>query len=56
MDDQVEWLDEHTLLYGLPREDEPGTSDVYALDIAEGSTPRLFLRDAASPSVLRGEP
>ncbi len=37
VDDQVEWLDEHTLLYGLPREDEPGTSDVYALDIAEGS-------------------
>ena len=56
VDDQVEWLDEHTLLYGLPREDEPGTSDVYALDIANGSAPRLFLSNAASPAVLRANP
>ena len=56
VDDQVEWLDDDTLLYGLPREDEPGTSDVYALDIASGSAPRLFLSNAASPAVLGANP
>jgi hypothetical protein len=56
VDDQVEWLDDDTLLYGLPREDEPGTSDVYALDISSGSAPRLFLSNAASPAVLGANP
>ena len=36
VDDQVEWLDDDTLLYGLPRADEPGVTDVWALDTSAG--------------------
>ena len=32
VDDQIEWLDDDTILYGLPRDDEPGVTDVWSLD------------------------
>ena len=53
VDDQVEWLDDDTVLYGLPREDETGVSDVWALDLAPGATPRILVPLAWSPSVVR---
>lgn len=53
VDDQIEWLDDDTLLYGLPREGRAGVTDVWALDTAAGATPRLFIRDAWSPAVVR---
>lgn len=53
VDDQAEWLDDDTVLYGLPREGETGVSDVWALDIAPGAAPRLLIPQAWSPSVLR---
>ena len=53
VDDQVAWLDDHTILYGLPpavaRE---GESDVWSLDI-DGGQPTLLIRQAESPSVVR---
>jgi hypothetical protein len=53
VDDQVEWLDTDTLLYGLARPDEVGDSDVWSVP-ADGSTePQLFLAHAWSPSVIR---
>lgn len=55
-DDQIEWLDDSTILYGLPRPDQPGTTDVWALDIdTPGAEPRLFLEGAWSPSIVREE-
>ncbi len=53
VDDQVEWLDDTTLLYGLPREGEVGVTDVWALGTATGARPRLVIRNAWSPAVVR---
>ena len=54
VDDQVEWLNDSTILYGLPSE-EGGTAaqpalDVWVLDINDGSAPRLFIPFADSPA------
>lgn len=53
VDDQLEWLDDDTVLYGLARPDEPGVTDVWALDTTAGATPRLLVPQAWSPSVVR---
>ncbi|MBU4215387.1 MAG: hypothetical protein KJ792_12110 [Actinobacteria bacterium] len=53
-DDQIEWLDDTTILYGMPRADEPATTDLWSLDIATpGAEPQLFIEGAWSPSVVR---
>lgn len=50
IDDQVEWLDDHRLLYQFPSDDG---NHVYEVD-ADGTTPaRVFLREAWSPAVVR---
>lgn len=54
VEDQVEWADEDTVLYALPNLDA-GTAaqpvfDVYALDVAPGSEPRLVVPFADSPA------
>ncbi|NGN93015.1 hypothetical protein G5C66_09735 [Nocardioides sp. KC13] len=51
IDDQIEWLDDDTVLYGLAREDEP-VSDVWALDTSATATPRVLIPEASSPAVL----
>lgn len=53
VDDQIEWLDADTLLYGLPRLSEAGVTDVWALATSPSAQPRLFLPDAWSPAVIR---
>ena len=53
IDDQVEWLDDDTLLYGVPRDDAPGVSDVWELDTQPASTPSLLIEQASSPAVVR---
>jgi protease II len=53
VDDQAEWLDDDTLLYGMPREDEPGVTDVWALDTHADATPELLIEQAWSPAVVR---
>ncbi|WP_116950076.1 TolB family protein [Jiangella endophytica] len=52
VDDQVEWLDDDTLLYGLPRDGEAGVSDVWAVP-ATGGEPRVLIPQAWSPAVVR---
>jgi len=52
LDDQIAWLDDRTLLYGLPGS-APGDSDVWALAADGASAPRLFVRHAWSPTVVR---
>ncbi|MFE6508536.1 TolB family protein [Nocardioides sp. NPDC057767] len=52
IDDQIEWLDDDTVLYGLEREDEP-VSDVWSLDTSASAAPRVLIPEAASPAVLR---
>lgn len=53
VDDQVEWLDGQTLLYGLARPSEPGDSDVWQIRADAGSRPSLFIEHAWSPAVVR---
>lgn len=53
LDDQVEWLDDDTLLYGLARPDSPGVSDVWAVGTQAGASPRVLVEEASSPSVVR---
>lgn len=53
VDDQIEWLDRRTLLYGLPRDDEPGVTDVWSLRADGAGSPQLFIQQAWSPAVVR---
>lgn len=53
VDDQVEWLDNNTLLYGLGRDDAAGDSDIWRLGTNAESRPELFIEHAWSPSVVR---
>jgi hypothetical protein len=53
VDDQVVWLDGRTLLYGLPRDGEPGVSDVWSIAADGSSGPRLLIAQAWSPAVVR---
>jgi hypothetical protein len=53
VDDQVEWLDDSTVLYGLPRPTEAGVTDVWSLGLAAGATPTVLIPQAWSPSVVR---
>jgi len=53
IDDQVEWLDDSTLLYGMPRDDQPGDADVWAIPADGSGASALFIEHASSPSVVR---
>jgi hypothetical protein len=53
VDDQVEWLDDDTLLYGMTRNVEPGVSDVWSVDTDAGAEPELLIEQAWSPTVVR---
>jgi hypothetical protein len=53
IDDQVEWLDGHTLLYGVPRTDQAGVEDVWSIHTDATATPHLLIKDAWSPAVVR---
>lgn len=56
VDDQVEWLDNDSILYAVVNEDE-GTEaqpayDVYVLNTAPGASPRLLIPFADSPAAV----
>lgn len=54
VDDQVEWLDDRTVIYGLPRQaDGTASSDVWAVPADGSGTPQVLIRDAWSPAVVR---
>ncbi len=54
VDDQVEWLDDATVLYALPLTGERGGEfDVWALPVDGTGGPRLLIGQASSPSVIR---
>lgn len=54
IDDQVVWLDDQTIIYGLPR-NTAGTasSDIWAVAADGSGTPRVLVADAWSPSIVR---
>ena len=55
VDDQVEWLDDGHLLYGLPNGTDAATSawDIWSLSTDGQHAPALFLANADSPAVVR---
>ena len=55
IDDQIEWLDDDTILYGMPREATPGDSDVWSLAVDGSAEPTVFLEHAWSPAVVRAQ-
>lgn len=53
-DDQIEWLDDDTIMYGMPRDDAVGDYDVWSLAADGSSDPAVFIDHAWSPAVVRG--
>lgn len=54
IDDQAEWLDDQTVIYGLARNAEgTASSDVWAVAADGTGAPRLLVSDAWSPAVVR---
>lgn len=53
VDDQPEWLDDRTVLYGLSSESRPGSTAVWKVQADGSGTPVLFQDSAWSPAVVR---
>jgi hypothetical protein len=54
IDDQAEWLDNDTIVYGLPRETAgSASSDVWQVPADGTGQPRILVRDAWSPAIVR---
>ncbi|MFI5937444.1 TolB family protein [Actinoplanes sp. NPDC051494] len=54
VDDQAEWLDDRTVLYGLARDTAgTATSDIWRVPADGSGTPQVLVHDAWSPAVLR---
>jgi hypothetical protein len=53
VDDQVDWLDDSTLLYAMPRIDSPGDSDIWSIASGGSAPGTRFIQHAWSPSVVR---
>ncbi|MDM8083222.1 hypothetical protein QUV83_00375 [Cellulomonas cellasea] len=53
VDDQVEWLDDDTLLYGMPRDDDVGVTDVWAIPARPDAAARVLIPQAWSPAVVQ---
>lgn len=52
VDDQVEWLNDSTLLYAVPGT-TPGDSDIWSLPADGSGSPTLFIPHAFSPAVIQ---
>lgn len=54
VDDQIEWLDDSRVIYGLPRTGQgPSASDVFVLPADGTGASQLLIPDAWSPAVVR---
>ena len=57
VDDQIEWLDDHHVLYALSERGVAAGLPAIWMAPADGTgSPTLFVRDAESPSVVPREP
>jgi Tol biopolymer transport system component len=53
VDDQVDWLDSHTVLYGIPRTgSQAAIDDIYEVPSDGTGTPKLLIQQAWSPAVI----
>ncbi|MGN6326420.1 TolB family protein [Pseudolysinimonas sp.] len=53
VDDQVDWLDDGTLLYGMPRTGAVGDDDIWKVPADGTGTASVYIPHAWSPSVVR---
>ncbi len=54
VDDQVEWLDDGRIVYGLPRSgSEAAVTDIWQLDLDDDSPAEVLVPEAWSPAVIR---
>jgi hypothetical protein len=55
VDDQVEWLDDTHVLYGLAEIRQPGqlATDIWVASTDANEQPRIYVSDALSPAVVR---
>ena len=54
VDDQVEWLDDADVIYGLPRTtSQPAIVDVWSVPTSGTGQPKLLIPQASSPAVVR---
>jgi hypothetical protein len=53
IDDQIAWLDDDTILYGMPRDDAAGDSDIWSIAVDGSGEPSVFIEHAWSPSAVR---
>jgi hypothetical protein len=53
VDDQVQWLDDATVLYALPADGRPAEMDEWAVSADGTGSPRLLIRQAYSAGVIR---
>jgi len=53
IDDQLEWLDDSRVLYGVRRSSQSGITDVWVAPVREAGPAREFLRNAESPAIVR---
>lgn len=51
VDDQIAWLDDTNVVYGLARNDRKDETDIWIAPV-DGKRPSLFIRDADSPTVI----
>ncbi|HEX2032900.1 MAG TPA: hypothetical protein VHS99_01825 [Chloroflexota bacterium] len=58
VDDQMEWLDDGHLVYGLPADGEApsAATNLWTLAVDGSAPPRLLLGQAWSPAVIQGRP
>jgi hypothetical protein len=55
VDDQVEWLDDSQVLYDLPDPTSAAMTNIWVIPADGQGIPRLFLPQAYSPAIARGE-
>ena len=53
VDDQIEWLDDTHVLYGVPRAKQPAIRDIWVSPVDDSAPARVFLPEAESPIVVR---
>lgn len=54
VDDQVEWLDDTHVIYGLPRTgSQAAVADIWSVPTSGSGAPKLLIAQASSPAVIR---
>jgi hypothetical protein len=58
VDDQVEWLDDETVMYALPAAEgapRTGGSDIWAVSLVTQAPPRMLVHHGYSPAMIRSK-